>query len=400
MRGKPIVMQGDPRLIIHCGFHKTGSTALQATLRSSETRLRAAGFLYPYAGSRDRPGRISSDPSSSAHHNLAWHMVRHQLCNPAHGDPPALLAEIAGFAGDVILSSEEFETLLTGADGPAILHGLAGQAGRKLVLVIYLRNQIAYAETLFLELIKHGIGTDYERHADEILQTGHRRFEEAVHCFDYQRALAPLRASTDARIILRNYHDLGPGGIVADFAGLFGLTDALRPSPGRETANHRQSTATALYTFHRNRTGQRPSPIERNRIMRIAASTDQSTSSADLQHRFARRFGPGNRALCTEWQLPTTGLDAARMIRPASELPLESLFSFETQCAITTPETADLPAWLAAIGLENTTIPLSARILDRLQQAHRYRRRVADRVINKIFNEPGSAPAPAPSSPR
>jgi hypothetical protein len=394
------VVQGDPRLIIHCGFHKTGSTALQSALRASETRLRAAGFLYPYAGSLMDAGRESNDPNDSGHHNFAWQILRHRRFDPTRPDPGRLAEEADGFDGDIILSSEFLECLLTSNGTIEPLRTLARRMSRSLVLVIYLRNQIAYAETLFLELIKHGIGTDYERHADEILQTGNRRFEEAVHCFDYQRALAPLRASTDATIILRNYHDLGPGGIVADFAALFGLTDALQPSPGRETANQRQPTATALYMFQRNRTGQRPSPIERNRIMRIAASTDQSTSSADLQDMFARRFGPGNRALCAAWQLSTTGLDGACMVRPASEIPLEALFSFETQCAIRAPETTNLPAWLAAIGLENTTIPLSARILDRLQQAHRYRRRVADRVINKILDEPGSAPAPAPSSPR
>jgi hypothetical protein len=36
-----------PRLIIHAGFHKSGTTALQESFNSQKIELRQSGVIYP-----------------------------------------------------------------------------------------------------------------------------------------------------------------------------------------------------------------------------------------------------------------------------------------------------------------------------------------------------------------
>ncbi len=49
------------RLILHIGWHKTGSTTIQEALKSNEGLLTSEGFYYPLEGL-----------IKCAHHNLAW----------------------------------------------------------------------------------------------------------------------------------------------------------------------------------------------------------------------------------------------------------------------------------------------------------------------------------------
>ena len=47
------------RLIIHAGFHKSGTTALQEAFDAQSEELKAAGIVYPNIGRK-------------AHHRIAW----------------------------------------------------------------------------------------------------------------------------------------------------------------------------------------------------------------------------------------------------------------------------------------------------------------------------------------
>ncbi len=40
----------DRRLVIHAGFHKSGTTALQEAFDAQSDQLRSAGILYPNIG--------------------------------------------------------------------------------------------------------------------------------------------------------------------------------------------------------------------------------------------------------------------------------------------------------------------------------------------------------------
>jgi hypothetical protein len=47
------------RLVIHAGFHKSGTTALQEAFDSQSEELRERGIIYPNIGRK-------------AHHRIAW----------------------------------------------------------------------------------------------------------------------------------------------------------------------------------------------------------------------------------------------------------------------------------------------------------------------------------------
>ena len=48
-----------PRVFVHCGLHKTGTTALQQFLLAVSPSLLKLGILYP------RAGRLDSSPTCS-----------------------------------------------------------------------------------------------------------------------------------------------------------------------------------------------------------------------------------------------------------------------------------------------------------------------------------------------
>lgn len=86
------------RLWIHIGAHKTGTTFLQGRFHRHDGDLAKQGLLYPETGRHKLGG----------HHNLAL------MIAPPDGlaaTRQALAVELDGFAGDVLLSSENFEFL-------------------------------------------------------------------------------------------------------------------------------------------------------------------------------------------------------------------------------------------------------------------------------------------------
>src|SRR5580698_2104336 len=89
---------------IHCGLHKTGTTALQNALRDYADALPAAGLFVP------RSGRI--DVLGGGHHNLAWRLTGDHRLDRTVDHLAALGEELAGRSGNPILSSEDLETAL------------------------------------------------------------------------------------------------------------------------------------------------------------------------------------------------------------------------------------------------------------------------------------------------
>jgi hypothetical protein len=388
-----------PRLYVHCGFHKTGSTALQAALRASEEPLRQAGFLYPYAGSGDKPGHANSNPFTNAHHNIAYEIDRHWLFLPYGGAFEALAEEAKSFAGNVIVSAEAFESALTEPEGFLPFQSLAQETGRRLTMVIYLRDQLSYCESLYLELLKHGERREFRRHVEEILETGILRSRETAHQFDYQRTLSKWAQLPHVDVILRNYHALAGGSILSDFAQITGLDGILHARSGKEKVNQRDTTATSLALFYGNRVERKPTPLESCRISLITQSRSRLTSSATTRRRFIERFHASNLRLCEAWGLPIAGLDMTAP-QPLSEVTLEQCFSFETHCAIrsgTVPDTRFAPAeakqtaWMAGVKVVEARVALSETVRHWSGELARYRRWYARRIGSRIFSGDSSS---------
>jgi hypothetical protein len=140
------------RIVLHIGAHKTATTTVQNTLAANSRLLAKHRILYP----RIHPG--------NAHHALAtsWIDLPERYCNPA---PPAdLWREVIRHADDevtVILSSEEFSRGRPKAVNFAELRSILDAFSERLV-VCTLRNQLAYLQSIYLQVARDLPQLDFE----------------------------------------------------------------------------------------------------------------------------------------------------------------------------------------------------------------------------------------------
>src|ERR1700730_1496523 len=123
---------------LHIGTHKTATTSVQHLLDGHPRELEASGLLYPKVG---RP-----DEAAAGHHNLAWEIASDRRVRPGFGTADDLIRELANTSQNVILSSEDFESSVHHRDRFESFIQAIQSLGIQMSLVIFLRNQIDYAE--------------------------------------------------------------------------------------------------------------------------------------------------------------------------------------------------------------------------------------------------------------
>lgn len=308
------------RLVIHCGLHKTGTTALQVTLDQNRESLASASIHYPRSGIHH-----------GGHHNLAWELTRDRRFKQARGTLGDLKYEIGNLDGNVVLSSEDFESVLHRTDQLQNLKQLARECERELHIILFIRNQVEYFESLYLELLRHGFGEDVLHHADEILNTGRLSLHEWVYQFDYRQVMQALNGVLDSKQISVGIYDSNArADIVSAFLQLMDSTlpGKLRIQPP-ERIHARLSLAESFQAFLQNRLGQ---PLRRSELKAVTRTMDKLAESRiglgeELNNRFIERFEKGNLELCH-----SLGVDEKLLSTPSVSditLPLEKIFSFE-----------------------------------------------------------------------
>jgi hypothetical protein len=205
-----------PTCFLHVGTHKTGTTSVQNLLTANERMFAERGLYVPRSGrSEERSG----------HHNLAWELNDDRRFDAARGTLADTLREIAEHRSPrVCLTSEDFEYL---HDRPHELRQLAdglGRIGYRAAVIVFLRPQADYAESLYAELVKHGLRLPFDAFLDTIVATGEFVFNDRWRfTFDYERLLDDFAATFGpAQIIARRYQGYA-GDIVADFLELIGV---------------------------------------------------------------------------------------------------------------------------------------------------------------------------------
>jgi hypothetical protein len=230
-------------LFVHCGLHKTGTTALQAFLASNREWLAAQGFYYP---------RGYGSQYLNAHHNLAWQLSRDRRFDSHLGSIELFYQELGSCKTDIVISSEDFESSLYRRDIWQEVSKQAGVHGYELVFIIYHRQPVSYAESLYLENLKHGYGSEFNCLVRDIIRYGWHEFNEWVFCFD----LLPVDTALTGlgRIEYRDYHHLYGRTIEQDFLELVGIR-TLPKKFNVELKNNRRSVNWYLKLFARNRSG-------------------------------------------------------------------------------------------------------------------------------------------------
>jgi hypothetical protein len=217
---------------VHCGLHKTGTTAIQLKMAQDRATLRLRhNILYP--ATRD---------DHAGHHNLAW-----ELGGDSRFDPRALTiakatAEIIAFAGDAVLSSEDFETFLHDPAKLAPLVQPLRDSGRDVRLLVYFREPNAYTESLFFELLMHGYAGSLTAFSREIHSTGQLHYKRWIFQFDHRRIRKILGHWPAARLQAFDYNDISQTCSVVDhFLSEIGIPIQDRETTGAERANARPS---------------------------------------------------------------------------------------------------------------------------------------------------------------
>jgi hypothetical protein len=200
-------------LIIHVGLHKTGSTAIQAAL-SDMTRSELSGITY--MGSHcpaDNDGFMSSESANKEPGFVV----------PTHSEARRTATEkMLADGKSVVLSSEGFlgsmQHLYPDARGRAqdIRNYFASRTD--LRVVIYLRPQHTWLESVYTQVIQEGGSDRVEDFTQRCLQQRYFRFANLVA--DLKHELG------SQRLIVRAYH---PGvDVVTDFLSILGV-----PRPNR-----------------------------------------------------------------------------------------------------------------------------------------------------------------------
>lgn len=150
--------EGDRRLVLHIGAHKTASSLVQATLRRDAAELRARGL-----------DAVHRQPiMNSSFHEGVRELVQGKSRPHSPDDDRRSFAELVdGTQGNVLLTNEDFFETFNRPQfyqhiGPALEHVCDVVGTRDVRVVLYVRNQIDYVESLFMHHIHLGHQRDFD----------------------------------------------------------------------------------------------------------------------------------------------------------------------------------------------------------------------------------------------
>lgn len=142
----------EPRLIIHAGFHKSGTTALQEAFDAQSEELKAAGIVYPNIGRK-------------AHHRVAWALTQRPWgWNKRGGERTSrkhwsdLAKSVNASNAETILISSEFFSEL---DGDGIRTIFSEIRNRKIQVLFTVRPLVKLLGSSYQQYLKYGIKADY-----------------------------------------------------------------------------------------------------------------------------------------------------------------------------------------------------------------------------------------------
>jgi len=140
------------RLIVHAGFHKSGTTALQESFDAQSDELRAAGIIYPNIGRK-------------AHHRIAWALADRTWGWGKRGGEKTprrkwteLVKQVNSSDAQTILISSEFFSELSSEAIKTISKEIKN---RKVEVVFTVRPLVKLLGSSYQQYLKYGIKADY-----------------------------------------------------------------------------------------------------------------------------------------------------------------------------------------------------------------------------------------------
>jgi hypothetical protein len=288
---------GERICYIHVGTHKTGTTALQHYLGENDALLAAEGLLYP------RCGRMH--PSRSGQHNIAFELSGDERYHPPLGSFADLLDEVAAAAlPRACISSEGLQFVHDRPDRLRALRDGFVAIGYRAVVVIYLRAQSEYLESLYPTLVHHGYTASFREFIERALADGVVRYRGVrSYRFDYAGLLERYAAvfGADGVIVRRYVKPADPAWIARDFFAAIGQPAQRleQAAGGSGVANERPNLAHVARLLLRNRE-RVPSPAT-ERLLEPAAGLPFVPLDLRGAARVGLRFAAGNRWVEQRW---------------------------------------------------------------------------------------------------
>lgn len=284
------------RCFIHIGTHKTGTKSIQLALSSHSEGLQERNFLYPLTG---RPPE-----APHGHHNLAWEVSGDSRFRKRHGSVKKLLKEISGSTHDVILSSEDFECCVHQRESFSDFILCLQGSGFDIKLLVYFRNQIDYARTLYLQLIPFGFDKPFGHFLNEVLEHGFFQWRNWICSFCYRDLLQHLEAIEGIDIIVRSFEE-AKSSLIGDCLSNFGLEPA---NVGiRENIHENKQVALnhALKMFYQNRIGRQLTDGENQIISSLVATLKDRPLelSPSSKLKIIRRFADSNQYVVRKYHI-------------------------------------------------------------------------------------------------
>lgn len=231
--GDPEAVSGKrPRILIHLGATKTGSTTLQHLLEDNRPALLRKGIWYPEVGlfwQPDRPHKQAGHARFVVEAAAGTQDLRRYLLSG--------LAQMPGQVHTIVLSSEAF---FLNENSAALAQHFRDF---DVEMVVYLRRQDEWANSQYAEFVAGGAISSTSLRIEQWLQLPATR-----RCLDYEALLKNWQQHLpQAAIHLRRYLR-SPGNdwnIIEDFVAATGLSELadLPPPPLGKTNDARLSAA-------------------------------------------------------------------------------------------------------------------------------------------------------------
>lgn len=286
------------KLTVHIGTTKTGSTSIQAFLRSNRAVLAAQGISYPAVLGAQH--HIKAAVSA-----LNFRQSRDLLTHQGIQTPRALEAYrvkvvnayqevIRRGAKHVIISSEHLQSRCNQPDNIERFRELFATGFDEVQIIVYVRPQLDQLVSLYSTTLRNGASETMHEHIERHISG------KLFTYFDLQGIVQRWGAVFgEDRIIVRPYKAVPPqskGGVVADFCLLLGLRhDDPAFTPPLETNSSIDERGQELLRIVNSNAGL---DLERRRQVVAWVETNCSGKGAEPDlaraREFQKRFDEGN----------------------------------------------------------------------------------------------------------
>lgn len=158
---------------LHIGLEKTGTSSVQAYFAQNKDALEKADLLYPFSTHAPYVLGDTHWPVAACHIASQNKFAPEPLRDPSRVCPPLLEAIHTSDCEKVLISAEPFSSHMRNIKEIKRLHNTF--ADFKTVIVIYLRRQDNFFESLISTIVKGGVPIDF---------AGNFRFEATDACWE------------------------------------------------------------------------------------------------------------------------------------------------------------------------------------------------------------------------